>query len=210
MYSPERLIENLSGYLGELEELISAAVQADSAEKSRLLIEKSNIETYVGKLQALPENHHLDAKHIEAGLALEPHPEGGFYREFIRTDARTVIFYLLPEQAISSWHSLKDTQERFRLISGESLLIPKIDAGGLWKSEEAVTYEHDVVIEKNQDFGDWFGAYPSGEYGLVTCECRGPFEFAKFKIIDQGNLAAFHGKNPGHAKTIDRLSPKLG
>ena len=152
MYSPERLIENLSGYLGELAELISAAAQADPAEKSRLFIEKSNIETYVGKLEALPGSHRLDAKHIEAGLALEPHPEGGFYREFIRTDACTVIFYLLPEQAISSWHSLKDTQERFRLISGESLLIPKIDAGGLWKSEEAVTYENDVVIEKKPGF----------------------------------------------------------
>jgi len=208
MYSPERLIENLSAYIDELKDLVSAGT-ADE-EKNRLLIEKANIEAYAGKLATLPPDQRLTAKHIELGLALEPHPEGGFYREFIRTGACTVIFYLLPEQAISSWHSLEDTQETFKLISGDALCIPKIDAGGLWKSAADVTYENDVVIEKHEGFGDWFGAYPAGEYGLVTCRCQGPFEFAKFKIAGPEDLAAFRGKNPGHRQTIDRLAPKNG
>ncbi|MEO6917615.1 MAG: cupin domain-containing protein [Collimonas sp.] len=139
---------------------------------------------------------------------MEPHPEGGFYREFIRDKTRTVIFYLLPEHAISSWHSLKDTREIFKLISGAGLFIPKIDAGGRWRSEQEVTYENDVVIEKNISFGDWFGAYPSGEYGLVTCECRGPFEFDKFKISSQEDLSEFWRQNPGQRRLIDRLAPK--
>jgi predicted cupin superfamily sugar epimerase len=208
MYSPERLIGNLNVYIEELNDLVSAGTA--SAEKDRLLIEKSNIEVYAGKLETLPANQRLTAKHIELGLALEPHPEGGYYREFIRTGACTVIFYLLPEQAISSWHSLQDTKEKFKLISGDALCIPKIDGGGLWKSEENVTYGNDVVIEKNDGFGDWFGAYPAGEYGLVTCECKGPFEFAKFKIAGPEDLAAFRDENPRHRQTIDRLAPKNG
>ncbi|AIY41157.1 hypothetical protein LT85_1999 [Collimonas arenae] len=121
-----------------------------------------------------------------------------------------MIFYLLPAEAISSWHSLKDTREVFKQISGASLFIPKIDASGHWRSEEEASYENDVVIEKNKaaGFGDWFGAYPNGEYGLVTCECRGPFEFAKFKIATPENLSDFHRQNPERQHMIDKLAPK--
>lgn len=202
MYTPARLIRHLSAYLEELEQLIAA-------DAGGLPAEALNIKQYLETLHALPAQQRLTAAHIRHGLALEVHPEGGFYREFIRNQAYTVIFYLLPEQAISSWHSLQDTKERFKLISGDSLVIPKITADGSWKSAEAVTDGNDVVIEKNAaGFGDWFGAYPSGEYGLVTCECRGPFEFAKFKIAGQEDVSAFRRHNPEHAQLIDRLAPK--
>lgn len=211
MYTPARLIRHLSVYLEELEQLIAAGDQSTAAEKSGQHAEALNIKNYLETLSALPEHHHLAASHIQHGLALEAHPEGGFYREFIRNQAYTVIFYLLPEQAISSWHSLQDTKEKFKLISGDSLVIPKISGDGIWKSAEAVTYDNNVVIAKNDSgFGDWFGAYPNGEYGLVTCECRGPFEFAKFKIAGQADLSAFQRNNPEHAQVIGRLAPKGG
>lgn len=211
MYTPARLIRYLSAYLEELEQLITAVGQSAAAGAISLPAEALNIKNYLETLTALPEHQRLTAAHIRHGLALEVHPEGGFYREFIRNQAYTVIFYLLPEQAISSWHSLQDTKERFKLISGDSLVIPKITADGIWKSAEAVTDDNDVVIEKNAaGFGDWFGAYPSGEYGLVTCECRGPFEFAKFKIAGQQDLSAFRRNNPEHVQLIDRLAPKNG
>jgi uncharacterized protein len=209
MYTPERLIRHLSAYLQELEQLISAGAQSEPAATSRLLVEAVNIKQYLQALGTLPENHRLTAQHIQHGLALEAHPEGGFYREFIRNETYTVIFYLLPDQAISSWHSLKDTKETFKLISGDSLVIAKLEADGLWKSEEQVTIENDVIMEKNENgFGDWFGAYPTGEYGLVTCECRGPFEFVKFKICTQEDLTGFLQKNPDHAQVIAKLAPK--
>ncbi|HWX03761.1 cupin domain-containing protein [Collimonas sp.] len=211
MDTPARLIRHLSAYLEELEQLIAAGGLNAAAGAASLPAEALNIKNYLQTLNALPERHRLTADHIRHGLGLEAHPEGGFYREFVRNQAYTVIFYLLPEQAISSWHSLQDTKEKFRLISGGSLVIPKISADGIWKSAEAVTDDNDVVIEKNAaGFGDWFGAYPNGEYGLVTCECRGPFEFARFKIAGQEDLSAFRRLNPEHAQLIDRLAPKNG
>lgn len=206
MYTPARLIRHLNAYLEELQQLIAGGVQDDSG---RLPAEALNIRNYLAALAALPAQQRLNASHIQQGLALEVHPEGGFYREFIRTRAYTVIFYLLPAQAISSWHSLQDTREKFKLISGDSLVIPKITDGGMWKSAETLSDDNDVVIEKNSaGFGDWFGAYPSGEYGLVTCECRGPFEFTRFRIAAAADLSAFLRNNPEQAQVIDRLAPK--
>ena len=59
-----------------------------------------------------------DAQAIIAALGLEPHPEGGFYRETFRdraTDASgraasTAIYFLLPEGQVSRWHKVDATE----------------------------------------------------------------------------------------------------
>lgn len=212
MYNPKILIEHLDLYLKELDVLIHDDITKKfSANHKR---EYDLIKEYRNSLDILDKsnkNFHLDAGHIQKGLYLAAHPEGGFYREFIRTDDQTIIFYLLPKHSISSWHSLKDTKEEFKLISGESVIIEKISQDGIWKSEEKVTMNKNAIIEKNETdgkFGDWFGAYPNGKYGLVTCKCTGPFAFDKFKLLDKETLNKFHKLNPGHKLIIDKLTPE--
>jgi len=209
MYNPKTLIDHLDFYVKELENLILVETITTSSEKHKKELEL--IQNFKNSLEELNENFHLTVEYIKNGLKLEEHPEGGFYREFIRTDDQTVIFYLLPKQAISGWHSLKDTKEVFKLILGEPLVIEKIGADKILKSKEEVKYKKDIIIKKSEtptEFGDWFGAYTDGEYGLVTCTCTGPFEFDKFKLVDKENLKAFHTINPEHKKIIDKLTPE--
>lgn len=171
--------------------------------------EETKLLENIEEIKPISSGSQLNAECIQQALNLIEHPEGGFYREFIRSKGDfTVIFYLLPKGAVSSWHSLKDTEEKFELISGAPLSIPKLNQTGTWKSEEELTYANSVIIEKseNGDFGDWFGAYSKGEYSLVTCRCSPPFEFEKFKLLTKSYLAKFLEKNPDHLTIINKLT----
>ena len=65
---------------------------------------------------------------------LSPHPEGGWFREIVRSKNSLIredgqsrnfitgIYYLLEENSKSAWHRLK-MQMKFGFISGEILLI---------------------------------------------------------------------------------------
>lgn len=208
MYSPKKLIENLDLYLSKLENLIS--IENDTAAKEKLTAEKLIIEKYEQTLHS--KDNLLAATDIQEGLKLEKHPEGGFFREFIRTKDYTIIFYLLPKGAVSSWHRLKDTEETFRLISGADLTIPKINNTSDWDSEKKVTYGEDIIIEKVEgEFGVWFGAYLKNnkdKYGLVTCTCKGPFEYEKFTMAKEADVTGFLEKNPNKQEVINKLTPK--
>lgn len=207
MYYPKLLIEHLDFYLSELNTLILNETKKSFSQQHKE--ERGLIEDYVNSLKKLNADFHLTAEHIKNGLDLTEHPEGGFFREFIRTKDQTVIFYLLPKKTVSSWHSLKDTEEEFKLISGEPLTIAKIRSDGYWKSEEKLKKDGNIIIEKIEaEFGDWFGAYTEGEFALVTCKCAGPFEFEKFKIAQKEDLDKFHKKNPDYTNIIDKLTPK--
>lgn len=208
MYYPKILIAHLDLYLEELKTLTLETMTIFSEKHKK---ELELIQSFKNSLEKLNENFHITVEYIKNGLNLVAHPEGGFYREFIRTNDQTIIFYLLPKHAISSWHSLQDTEEEFKLILGESLIIEKIGTDGIWKSKEEVKNNKNVIIKKSEtdeEFGDWFGAYTNGEYGLVTCKCTGPFEFDKFKLVDKENLNKFYIINPKYKNIIDKLTPE--
>lgn len=208
MYSPEALIKHLDSYISELKHLIldESAMSFKEEHSNQLKM----IESYRGSLEVLDGNARLTLDHIREGLGLMEHPEGGFYREFIRSPSQTVIFYLLTQGSVSSWHSLKSTREEFMLLVGSPLVIEKIGSDGEWKSREEADHAENVVIEKDGSggFGDWFGGYTNGEYALVTCQCTGPFEFENFKLAGKRDLDVFLRRNCGHKDIIDRLSPK--
>ena len=82
-----------------------------------------------------------EAERLVRDLALEPHPEGGYYREIFRSpqivvtargdrrSALTVIYFLLAESQVSAWHRLR-SDETWHFACGNELEISVLDDAG--------------------------------------------------------------------------------
>ncbi|OWT66245.1 cupin domain-containing protein [Candidimonas nitroreducens] len=158
-------------------------------------------------------------------LGLQPHPEGGHYRETYRgaqqvlrtpqgpaRSAGTAIYYLLHDQAYSAWHRIA-SDEIWHFYAGGTLLVHVLQEGaaipihthrlGDALRDPAAAYQAVVPA------GSWFGAElaePDG-YALVGCTVAPGFEFSEFELADTDALLAGH---PGHGDLIRRLAPKQG
>ena len=70
----------------------------------------------------------MDVDAIILSLALEPHPEGGYYRQTWADDASTAIYFLLREGEFSSWHRLLGRTEVWHFYAGDPLEL-SVDTG---------------------------------------------------------------------------------
>lgn len=121
----------------------------------------------------------LKAEELVSRYRLEPHPEGGFYRETYRSSERddkgrsycTGIYYLLPNGAKSRLHRIK-SDEMWHHYGGDALTIGMIFADG---REERVVLGPDARQGELQQYvvpaGAWFGAWPAAgtEFAFVGC-----------------------------------------
>ena len=82
----------------------------------------------------------LSADEVIRLLGLEPHPEGGYYRETFRDPATvvagdagraasTAIYFLLRSGEVSRWHRV-DAAEVWHWYAGDSLTLSVADAAG--------------------------------------------------------------------------------
>jgi len=133
------------------------------------------------------------ARAIIAKLGLEPHPEGGWYRETWRAaspegerPSATAIHFLLEAGQTSHWHTV-DAAEFWTWHAGDRLplAISKNDA----EIPQTVTLGGDVlngeVVQQVIKAGYWQAAGPPiGEsgYTLVSCIVAPGFEFSGFKM----------------------------
>ena len=132
----------------------------------------------------------LSAADVIRLLELEPHPEGGHYRQTFR-DARTIvgravstaIYFVLARGERSHWHKV-DATEVWHYHAGAPLLLetaanangpverqtlgPDIAAG---ERPQAVVLPH--VWQAARSLGDWT---------LVGCSVAPGFEFAGFEL----------------------------
>ncbi len=145
---------------------------------------------------------------------MQPHPEGGYYRETYRAKGRisaihrdyaTAIYYLLPPGARSRLHRLK-WDELFHFYLGGSLILVKIFPDG---KVEKIRLGHDVaagnVLQHVIPAGTWFGCYPeTDEFCLIGCTVAPGFDFADFEIGDKAKLLA---QFPQAQELIERLMP---
>jgi predicted cupin superfamily sugar epimerase len=131
----------------------------------------------------------LSADEVIRTLGLEPHPEGGCFRETFRdapaTAGRahsTAIYYLLRRGERSHWHRV-DATEVWHHYAGAALRL-RIAADG--EAGEAVTLGADLVAgERPQAVvpaGAWQSAESLGEWTLVGCTVAPGFEFAGFEM----------------------------
>jgi predicted cupin superfamily sugar epimerase len=154
---------------------------------------------------------------------LKPHPEGGFFSETYRSEARvvrerdsgemrsasTAIYYLLCDGAHSAWHRIK-SDEVWHFYAGEPLHVHVLDeAGSLVTHRLGNTLTHpDAVFQAVVPAGLWFAAECADPAGLslVGCTVAPGFEFSEFELADVHALKAQH---PQHAALIARLGPAV-
>jgi predicted cupin superfamily sugar epimerase len=137
----------------------------------------------------------LDADAIIRLLKLEPHPEGGWYRETFRDapgpDGRarsTAIYYLLKEGQRSHWHRVKDAVEVWHFYAGDPLdLDIAAPDGGL---PERIVLGSDLGLGELPQAvvpaGWWQSAVCLGAFSLVGCTVAPGFEFAGFEMAPDG------------------------
>lgn len=129
-------------------------------------------------------------------LGLQPHPEGGFYRETFRDalpslsearrSASTAIYFLLPAGVTSRWHRV-DAAEVWHFYAGSPLLLRFVDPMAS-QHAETVTLGGDVGAgERPQAVvpaGHWQQAVSLGAYTLVGYTVAPAFQFDRFEIAD--------------------------
>ena len=119
---------------------------------------------------------------VIAAYGLQPHPEGGHYRETFRDHVPagrgvgTAILFLLAADEVSHWH--------------------RVDAIELWVWQagaplELMLAKSRITLDQAQIHGvvpahEWQAARSLGAWTLVSCVVMPAFEFAGFELAPPG------------------------
>ena len=134
----------------------------------------------------------LTAEGVVELLQLQPHPEGGWYRETWRHQseagrgAGTAIYFLLAAGQISHWHRV-DSTEIWHHYAGASLDLSLSHDGAavetlrLGKALSAGERPQLLVPE-----GAWQSARSRGAWTLVGCTVSPAFDFQGFELAPPG------------------------
>lgn len=135
----------------------------------------------------------MTADEIITALAMQPHPEGGWYTETFRDvggGARghsTAIYYLLKAGERSHWHRVKDAAEVWHFYAGEPLKLRLARDGEAARAEilglDLARGERPQIVVVADE---WQSAEPLGAFTLVGCTVAPGFEFAKFEMAPPG------------------------
>src|SRR3546814_7583217 len=145
-------------------------------------------------------------------LRLQPHPEGGYYRETYRCgqsvlraergrprSASTAIYYLLDGNAYSAWHRIA-SDEIWHFYAGGPLHVHVLlDEGRLVTHRLGnALVERDAVFQAVIPAGRWFAAELSApdSFALAGCTVAPGFEFSEFELAGAADLAPWRGRHP--------------
>ena len=130
-----------------------------------------------------------DPDDLIARLELEPHPEGGHYRETFR-DTRddggracsTAIYYLLKAGEVSRWHRV-DAAEVWHFYAGAPLALGLREGDGppaehILGNDIASGERPQIVVPALT----WQMARSLGAFTLVGCTVAPGFEFSGFEM----------------------------
>ena len=140
---------------------------------------------------------HRRAAELIKALDLEPHPEGGFYREVFRSEAvvnpddqrgdrsaLTTIYFLLTDDSYSRWHRVR-SDEVWHLYEGGPLEVMELDA----ECRELTTHTLTAVDAAGArpvhtvTAGTWQAARSVGPYALMGCTVGPGFDFVDFELL---------------------------
>ncbi len=153
-------------------------------------------------------------------LGLQPHPEGGWYREIYRSAGSvqlkrgprarcTAIYYLLEAGAFSAWHRVA-SDEVWSWYDGEPVALHQLDAGG----HRVTTLGRDLRAGQQPQVvvpaGVWQAAEPLGAYALCGCVVAPGFAFADFVMPPREQLLALFPEQTALINRFTRPASPLG
>lgn len=133
----------------------------------------------------------LNADEVIAQLELQPHPEGGWFRETFRDTAAdaarghsTAIYYLLKAGEHSHWHRV-DAAEVWHWYAGGPLVITTSPNGHDAHAQRlgtnlAAGERPQIIVPAHH----WQTAEPLGRWTLVGCTVAPGFDFAGFEMAE--------------------------
>ncbi|AGP84203.1 cupin domain-containing protein [Alteromonas mediterranea] len=128
---------------------------------------------------------------------LEPHPEGGFYRQVFRSENKTTsyfhgasrpalthIYFLLLKGQVSRFHRVLH-DEVWNHYEGAPLQLFQIQKQQLW--ERRIGGDNNDYVEV-VEAGNFQGAATMGDYSLVGCTVAPGFDFEDFSFIEEPSM----------------------
>lgn len=163
----------------------------------------------------------MNAEYWIEKLKLEPHPEGGYFRQTYKSDlliarkalpgfagpraASTGIYFLLEGKNFSAFHRLR-CDEMWHFYAGSPLAVHVIEPAGSYSSillgndpEAGQTFQ--AVVRA----GCWFASHVADwkSWALVGCTVAPGFEFADFEMAKREELSKQY---PQHRGIVERLT----
>lgn len=162
-----------------------------------------------------------DAKYWIEKLRLEPHPEGGYFRQTYKSDltiagealpefngpraACTAIYFLLAGEDFSAFHRLR-SDEMWHFYAESPLMVHVIAPAGDYSSILLGNNpEAKQVFQALVKAGCWFASEVRDHksWALVGCTVAPGFEFEDFELAKREELAR---QFPQHRKLIGKLT----
>ncbi len=156
-----------------------------------------------------------DADAIIRAFRLSPHPEGGWYREFHRSErvlerlpgypgprpAFTLIWFCLRRGEFSAFHRLRSEEAWFHLAGGPLEMV--LLSPGRAERRTVLSVEDGGPPGTVVPAGVFQAARPAGDYSFVSCVVAPGFHFGDFELGARDDLLAAH---PAEAETIRSLT----
>lgn len=163
----------------------------------------------------------MNASYFIEGLKLQPHPEGGYFRETYRSEGiipqsvlpagfsgprsyATGIYFLIERNNFSAFHRIA-SDESWHFYAGGGLLVHVIHADGRYECMQLGSEIHSgAVFQAVVPAGAWFASEcaTNAEFALVGCTVAPGFDFADFELAKADELSALF---PDREELIRRL-----
>ena len=165
---------------------------------------------------------HQEIQDLVSQLQLQPHPEGGFYRETyrspisvpvsgimpdesVRRSLSTAILFLITSGNFSAFHRIK-SDECWHFYRGRPLCIHQLSPEGDYKRILLGNLESsEQVCQYVVPAGYWFASetWEPNSYALVGCTVAPGFDFADFELANGAKLSEAY---PAQAALIKQLT----
>lgn len=163
-----------------------------------------------------------DAAYWIDKLRLQPHPEGGYFRQTYRSEVviarealpagfsgdravSTAIYFLLDAKNFSAFHRLR-SDELWHFYVGEPLVVHVIDSDGKYfRILLGRDLDAGQVLQAVVEAGCWFASHVADwkSFSLAGCTVSPGFDFEDFEMGKLEELATLY---PRHRALIERLT----
>ncbi|KXF78013.1 cupin [Paramesorhizobium deserti] len=132
---------------------------------------------------------------IRETLAMQPHPEGGWFVETFRDNAAaggrghsTAIYFLLEAGQVSAWHRVKDAAEVWHWYGGSPLELKLSNGDASRTIRLGLDLGNGERPQGVVPAGWWQTAKSLGAWTLVGCTVAPGFDFTQFEMAEPGFL----------------------